>query len=233
AVVALGLSAASSAAFAAEPEAAHVDVSFSKMNKDDDGTRFGLNSGFEYQLFPDYNLQLNSGANHFGESDETQGDLSAHLIFTPQESFATGAYLGYEGFDGYDAIFGGIEGRLDLGHLTAQTYFQIGEAENTEFRSWGASARYTVCPGLSLGVFFDDIELPGAIDVNRYGASLDYRLNNRFGLFAKLGGTETSGSGGSGRMDAEFVEIGARFLFGGNGRTTFDRRAAFGILPGG
>ena len=223
----------SAAAAAAEPEASFLELSYSQVTEDGSGSRFGVNGATEYRLGPSVNWQINAGANYFGDAGEVQGDLSAHAIYNPLSYFAMGVYAGFEGFEGYSILFGGIEGRFDFGDLTAQVYTQIGEADGIKFRSGGTSAHYVIRSGFGVGIFYDQAELPGSIDFKRYGVSADYRMNNRYGFFAKAGATDSSGSGGSDPTDAGFIELGVRMLFGGNGQTTFDRRAAFGILPGG
>ncbi len=178
------------------------------------------------------NVQFNSGVNVFDASNDLQGDISVHGIYSPLEFVAVGAFIGYEGYDGYDTLFAGVEGKFDFGRGSTEGYYQIANAQSTEFRSWGVSAHVDVAPGVGIGAFFDDVELPGARDFNRYGIGAEYRYSNKFGIFANVGTTESAGSGGANATRSPFVEIGARYLLGGNGQTTFGKRSAFGILPG-
>ncbi|GGE60821.1 hypothetical protein [Actibacterium pelagium] len=219
-------------ASAIEFEAAHADFSYSTLRDEADGHRFGLNMGAEYQVLSGSNVQLNSGLNYYNGDDNWQGDLSAHMIYTPLETFALGGYLGYEGFAGYNTFFGGLEVRVDLGNFTAQSYFQKGIADGEELNTWGLRARYTLSPGLSIGVFYDSAEFPGATNYGRSGLGVDYRIDSGFAVFAKAGRIDYSESGGRNDTDYGFIEIGGRVIFGGNGQTTFDKRSVFGVAQG-
>lgn len=228
----VGTALTGTAAAAMEFEAAHADFSYSTLRNQADGYRFGLNLGAEYRAYSGLNVQLNSGLNIYNGDDDLQGDLSAHLIYTPLQTIAVGGYLGYEGYDGFNTTFGGLETRVDLGDFTAQGYYQIGEADGDSLHTWGTNARFTVSPGLSFSAFYDNAEFPGAIDYDRYGLGVDYRIDNSFAVFAKAGVIDYSERGGRNDSDYGYIEIGGRMLFGGNGQTTFDKRSVFGVSQG-
>ena len=97
--VKLVLSVAAATFLTASPSAAdflsgYIDFSISQITEGDSESRFGINGGAEFVLSSSWNAQVNSGLNSFSGADDSQADLSGHLIYTPLDFFAAGAFVG-------------------------------------------------------------------------------------------------------------------------------------------
>ncbi|MBJ3762082.1 porin [Maribius pontilimi] len=225
-------------ASAVEVTGGEVGLSYSRffedveIDGDDEAVaKTSLSGQVEIGFNRNFALQADLAHHKFSASDEDGTTLTLHGILHYNDTLSFGAFIGRDSGDGDDLDFYGIEIGQEFERFDVEAYLSDGDIDDiSSGLIYGVSGRYVVNDALEVGLDFDAVDLDEGADLRRIGLVADYSFGPSTNVYGEIGTSELESSFGS--DSEEYVELGAKFMFGAERGATFDKRGFFSVLPG-